>query len=102
NLNDATALVTHVRQNRFKCVLSLLYNNAAVNRADSSGDSPLHWAVQSGNPSLVKALIIFDADVGVRNRAGKSPRCIAEKLPNQQEMVEIFDALDAIPPGVGL
>jgi ankyrin repeat protein len=48
-----------------------------LNKKDSSGNYPIHYAVKSNNCDIVKLLIINGADVNVKNQEGFSPLHIA-------------------------
>ena len=86
-----------VRKNRPKCVLSLLINGADVNKPDAIGDYPLHIAVMNGDIHLFKCLIIFDANVNLKNGKGMSARHLAatENLPNHPEILTLLISIGA-------
>ncbi len=54
-------------------VLKALANGANVNGRDNQGYTPLHWAVQAGNDSIVRLLLDKNADVDAVNFYGNKP-----------------------------
>lgn len=63
NFDHRTALHVMVLRNRLECVVTLCSLNADCNIKDKDGNTPLHLAVELGKESIVKALIIFGADL---------------------------------------
>lgn len=49
------------------------YENEDVNAVDSEGNTPLHWAAQSGYLRMVKYLKNRGANVKARNSSGSTP-----------------------------
>ncbi|KAG8435848.1 hypothetical protein GDO86_007075 [Hymenochirus boettgeri] len=61
----------------------LLKLNASVNRVDKThGNSPLHWAVTSGNANAVDLLLEAGANLDVLNEKEESPLDIARQTRN--------------------
>lgn len=57
-----------------------------------SGDTALHYAANSGNTTLLKALIAFGADIKIQNNAGKVPLDVAQASggKGRKECVDIL------------
>lgn len=49
-----------------------------LNKEDSKGNTPLHWAAREGNLKMVTRLIDLDADFEVMNMEGKTARTLAQ------------------------
>lgn len=69
-----TALHIAAKQGDLSMVRFLLRNEAVVNAEDGEDRLPLHYAVISGNASVVHALLSAGADKTVRDLGGLSPR----------------------------
>lgn len=81
---DGTALAgLSVRYNRFLAE-HLLKRNANPNIADSTGTTPLFWAVKSGNKELVELLLKYKADKSVKDSMGMTPFEYALKADNKE------------------
>lgn len=52
---------------------SLVQNSAPINFRTPEGNTALHFAVSTGDHSLVRTLLQFDASVNIRNKRGLSP-----------------------------
>jgi len=52
---------------------SLIKHGGNVNVSDTSGDTPLHWAVRSGNAKSVDLLIKAGARIGAKDNEGRLP-----------------------------
>lgn len=63
NFDQRTPLHVMVLRNRLECVVALLSLKANANVGDKDGNSPLHLAVKEGNETIVKALVVFGADL---------------------------------------
>ena len=66
-----------VSRKRADAAYTLILNGAEINRAGQNGHTPLHYACQSGDITLVKALILFGADCNAKNSDGKTPGLLA-------------------------
>lgn len=79
---DSYKLFEYVRKDDIpKAVNILVEKDANPNDYnDSSGDTALHAAVRNHNVSLVKLLILFDADLQVVNKQGETPYDLALML----------------------
>lgn len=92
-----------------KVLQAMIKRGAKVNVADTSGDTPLHWAVRDCNVESVKLLLEAGAKVTAIDKEGRSPSywCksydwpilpgAAEKIsfPGDTEKKEITKLLDA-------
>lgn len=81
---DGTALAgLSVRYNK-NLVEHLLKKNANPNIADSTGTTPLFWAVKSGNKELVGLLLQYKADRTKKDSMGMTPFEYALKTDNKE------------------
>lgn len=62
----------------------LLMNNADPNIADSTGSTPLFWAVKFGNKELVEMLLKYKADKSVKDSQGMTPFEYALQTNNKE------------------
>ena len=70
---EGTALAgLSIRYNK-DLVEHLLKKNADPNIADSTGTTPLFWAVKSGNKELVEILLSYKADKTKKDSMGMTP-----------------------------
>jgi len=70
---EGTALAgLSIRYNK-DLVKHLLKKNADPNIADSTGTTPLFWAVKSGNKELVEILLSYKADKTKKDSMGMTP-----------------------------
>lgn len=56
----------------------LQYRTAPTSSPDPHGDTMLTWAAREGQENVVRAMVQSGADVRMRNRAGQTPREVAE------------------------
>lgn len=68
-----------MRHERLDCVLALIAFEANVNLKDEAGNTALHMAVEIGNVTIVRALLVFEADTSLVNNEGDSPWTLAMK-----------------------
>lgn len=74
----ASALVTAARSGDVEKVRKQLDEGANVNAPDSAGGrTAMHWAAKEGKVDVIPLLLAKGADVNVKDRAGKTPLCIA-------------------------
>lgn len=62
----------------------LLKKNADPNIADSTGSTPLFWAVKFGNKELVELLLKYKADKSVKDSQGMTPFEYALQTNNKE------------------
>ncbi|KFC19629.1 ankyrin repeat domain-containing protein [Chryseobacterium sp. FH1] len=62
----------------------LLSKNANPNIADTTGTTPLHWAVKSGNKELIELLLKYKADKTKKDSMDKTPFEYALKTENKE------------------
>ncbi|KAH7637518.1 hypothetical protein HUG17_8622 [Dermatophagoides farinae] len=94
NFRNETPLITAIKSNNFDCSLCLLLHGSDPNHGDLNGDTGLHHAVRLSNKLMIKSLLIFDADIDVRNNIiGEqlNPYQVATKRQDQ-EVVKLFDS----------
>lgn len=74
----ASALVTAARSGDVERVKKELEGGAVIDAPDSSGGrSALHWAAREDKTEVIAVLLEKGAKVEVKDRAGKTPLCIA-------------------------
>lgn len=90
--NDGkTLLMIAVEKRYIDCCMYLLLGGSDPDKAHcDTGNTPLHLAVQTGSATLVKMMLIFNAEVAIANREGKTALDYAKESDNQ----EICDALE--------
>ncbi|CAK5035846.1 unnamed protein product [Meloidogyne enterolobii] len=81
--DGSTPLICAVLRKCLDSVVLLLSNGASVNATDSKGNTALHYA---DSPLIVKALIIFRADLNIKNKAGND--CFSGR--KRQEITQIL------------
>ena len=89
-----TALMIAVEQKYFECCMYLLLGGSDPNKVHhSTGNTSLHLAVLQGNPTLVKMLLVFNAEVAISNNKGKTALDCAKRLGSKeiQEILELAD-----------
>lgn len=99
-------LFAAVREGNRERVLEILRNHQqSVDARDSAGATPLHYAAESGNREIVKALLDAGADINARDlQFDATPAGWAiEYLRERGALlgIEIEDAADAIASGDG-
>lgn len=52
-------------------------NNLNINRKDNDGNTPVHLAAKHGHISVIKTLVLLDADVTAQNEQGLRPHGVA-------------------------
>ena len=80
-----TALLAATRDSwhgRADAVMTLLANGASSQVADGEGNTPLHGAVLSGEPTVAAMLLDAAAPVNALNQAGISPLAVACRAAN--------------------
>ena len=76
----ASALVTAARAGDVEKVKKELEGKIDVNAPESAGGrSALHWAAKENKVEVIPILLAAKADVNNRDRAGKTPLCIASE-----------------------
>jgi hypothetical protein len=68
---DITPL--HRATDRPKILAAMLKKGGKVNVADTTGETPLHWAVRAGKLESVKLLVEAGADVAAKDKENKTP-----------------------------
>jgi ankyrin repeat protein len=72
--------------------LRLIDSDGDVNRVQSDGTTPLHWAVYREDPALVDRLLEAGADPSVTNRYGSSPLAEAVKIADAALVETLLEA----------
>jgi len=73
-------LLEYVRKCEVKKALSALVDEGDPNLQDPDGNTPLHLAVLAQSEVLVKLLIVFDADLTLKNNNQKTALELAEQI----------------------
>ncbi len=77
--------------------LQIKENKINLNHCVSNGETPLHWAVKTGNPELVKLMIDQDANINAKTKAGISVLEYAqERQREKEEDDEAYEKLERI------
>ncbi|KAJ6220468.1 hypothetical protein RDWZM_006280 [Blomia tropicalis] len=85
NAKGETALLLKTRRMRFKCMITLLVEQANVDIPDSFGNSALHYAAMLGDISITQSLVVFDGNVDHINRYQVSVRHLASTAKRENE-----------------
>lgn len=81
---EGTALAgLSVKYNK-ELVEYLLKKKADPNIADSTGSTPLFWAVKFGNKELISLLLKYKADKSIKDKQGMTPFEYALQTNNQE------------------
>jgi ankyrin repeat protein len=89
----ASALVMAARKGDKAEVGKLLDDGARIDAPDSAGGrTAMHWAAKEGQLEVVTLLIERGADLTVKDRAGKTPLCIAAESGKADVVQRILDA----------
>ena len=65
-----------------RAITWLIKQFANVNGRNDSGDTPLHYAVQHNDNSIIKILLENGADRHIQNKKGLTPIGLAQKISN--------------------
>ena len=79
NMEGHTPLMLAVIYSFTQCAFTMALANADVNAANKeTGNTALHIAMQKGQLTIAKLLVVFDACISLRNKGGKTPIDLAE------------------------
>ncbi len=76
-------LIGAVREGDVPAIRELIGKKADVNQARGDGMSPLHWAVDGGDPEIASVLIRAGANVNARSARGLTPLLLAAGASNE-------------------
>ena len=72
----------------------LVENGALLNLINLAGESPLHWAVQNGDPTIARALLTHGADPDLATSSKGTPAALGLDSGNEG-MIKVFTELIA-------
>lgn len=93
------ALECPARADAIRTSVALLSNGAHVNAPQRGGDSLLHLAARRGDAYLVRYLLRRGADVGARDRRGRSALDLARQLEHA-DVVALLEHPERVPRDV--
>jgi hypothetical protein len=97
NTDGENPLIMAAKQGQFSAVLLLLLHDSNPNsHIAGSGNTALHIAASLGFPLIVKALILFGANVDTVNNDGKTALVVAMATPSSNETTECVKILQEI------
>uniref|UniRef100_A0A673GIC2 phospholipase A2 n=1 Tax=Sinocyclocheilus rhinocerous TaxID=307959 RepID=A0A673GIC2_9TELE len=86
------------KRGRFEAAMTLLTHGADPNIKGQDGNTALHLAMKLDHMDLIKALMVFGADVEVHNDLGETPGLIAartSKGPNRKVLLNMLCSVGA-------
>ena len=92
-IKDGTALIIAVAFGHFEVVRYLLEQGADRDKAVRDGATPLHYAAEYGRLKIAKLLMVYGADLNVRDRLDRLP--IDMRIPhlNIDEITAMTNAI---------
>ncbi|OBS68240.1 hypothetical protein A6R68_03215, partial [Neotoma lepida] len=72
------------QRDNIECISVLLTEGADIHLKDFSGDTALHHAISSGNTTIVRKLLDYNADINGKTAYGLTPYKLALFERNQQ------------------
>ena len=97
NAKGFTPLMIAIKKGNLSSAMSLLAAEADPDIGHrETGNTALHLAAEAGNQTLVKLLIVFGADLKIKNKAGKTPLLLARSSsgPDAAECVEALEKIE--------
>ena len=94
-----TPLMLAVKNGHLNSAMSLLAAGADPNVChEETGNTALHLAAEAGNLVLVKLMLVFGADLKMRNKAGKTPLLLARSSdgPDAHACVEVLETIERL------
>ena len=91
-----TPLMLAVKNGYLNSAVSLAAAGADPNICHhETGNTALHLAAEAGNQTLVKLLLVFGADLKLKNKAGKTPLLLARSSdgPDAAKCVEVLEEI---------
>ena len=91
-----TPLMIAVKKGYLNSAMSLLAAGADPNICHrETGNTALHLAAEAGNQTLVKLLLVFGADLKIKNKAGKTPLLLTRSSndPDADTCVEVLSEI---------
>ena len=87
---EKTALAISAQRGCEECVKLLVATKIAINKTDSSGMTPLHWAITKGHITCVTLLLEHGADPNMRNIIADNTALILAVETGSSEIVRLL------------
>ena len=97
--NGFTPLMLAVKNGNLNSAVSLVAAEADPNVChEETGNTALHLAAEAGNLVLVKLMLVFRADLKMKNKAGKIPVLLARSSggPDAPACVEVLETIERL------
>ena len=92
DISQDTPLYSSVQKGYIKSCFFLLLGGANPNFVHPiSGNTCLHLAAEQCSLVLVKLILVFDADISIKNADGKTPADVVPTVPNCEEIKALFE-----------
>lgn len=75
----------------FKHIIEKYDISKLVNSVNSSGNTPLHWAVLNQKFEMIKLLIQSGADIEYQNSNGETPIDLLKYIENSQSLISSME-----------
>ena len=96
NAPNGKGLTLAVKNEYLNSAMSLLAAGADPNVSHhETGNTALHLAAEAGNQTLVKPMLVFGADLKMKNKAGKAPLLLSRSSndPDADTCVEVLSEI---------
>ena len=99
NGKGLTPLMITIKKGNLNSAMSLLAAEADPDICHhETGNTALHLAAEAGNLVLVKLLLVFGADLQIKNKAGKTPLLLARSSDGRDaaECLEVLEKIEGL------